>query len=79
MANIQEQLEKLVTKNYALNVSAKDAYRSYVRAYNSHSLKDTFDTKTLDLVAVAKSFGFEHPPPVELPPQGVKRKRKPIY
>lgn len=79
VANIQPQLEKLVAKNYALNISAKEAYRSYVRAYNSHSLKDDFDTKTLDLIAVAKSFGFEHPPMVELPDQGLKRKKKPVY
>lgn len=75
VANIQEQLEKLVAKNYALNISAKEAFRSYVRAYNSHSLKDIFNTKTLDLVAVARSFGFEHPPPVELPAQSIKRKK----
>lgn len=76
VADIQPQLEKLVAKNYALNISAKEAFRSYVRAYNSHSLKDAFDTSTLDLVAVAKSFGFENPPPVELPPQGIKRKNR---
>jgi len=76
IANIQEQLEKLVAKNYALNISAKEAFRSYVRAYNSHSLKDTFNMATLDLIAVAKSFGFDHPPPVELPLQIVKKRRK---
>lgn len=79
VANIQAQLEKLVAKNYALNTSAKEAFRSYVRAYNSHKLKEIFDTSTLDLVAVAKSFGFEHPPPVELVPQSVKRKKKPAH
>lgn len=76
VANIQEQLEKLVAKNYALNVSAKEAFRSYVRAYNSHGLKHIFNTATLDLKAVAKSFGLENPPPVELPMQGLKRKKK---
>ena len=76
IANIQPQLEKLVAKNYALNVSAKEAFRSYIRAYNSLRLKDAFDTSTLDLVAVAKSFGFEVPPPVELPPVSIKRKTK---
>lgn len=75
VANIQEQLEKLVSKNYALNTSAKDAFRSYIRAYNSHGLKDAFDVKTLDLIAVAKSFGLENPPPVDLPAQSVKRKK----
>jgi hypothetical protein len=39
--------------------SAKDAYRSYLLAYASHSLKNIYDVKALDLVAVAKSFGFE--------------------
>lgn len=77
IANIQPQLERLVAKNYALNVSAKEAYRSYVRSYNSHSLKHIFDVKTLDLVAVAKSFGFEHPPPVDLPSASFKRKKYP--
>lgn len=75
VADIQLQLEKLVAKNYALNTSAKEAYRSYVRSYNSHSLKDIFDVKTLDMVAVAKSFGFEHPPPVDLPAASFKRKK----
>lgn len=76
VADIQPQLEKLVTKNYFLNLSAKSAFRSYIRSYASHSLKEIFDTKTLDLVAVAKSFGFMVPPPVDLPEQGVKRKKK---
>lgn len=75
VANIQPQLERLVEKNYALNVSAKEAFRSYVRAYNSHGLKDIFDVKTLDLVAVARSFGLDHPPPVELPATSLKRKK----
>ena len=78
LADIQHQLEKLVAKNYALNVSAKEAYRSYVRSYNSHGLKDTFDIKSLDLVAVAKSFGLENPPPVDLPAVSLK-KRKPNF
>lgn len=76
VANIQSQLEKLVAKNYALNVSAKEAYRSYVRSYNSHGLRDTFDIKTLDLVAVAKSFGLENPPPVDLPTVSLKKRKQ---
>ena len=62
IANMQNQLEALITKNYYLHRSAKDAYRSYLLAYASHSLKNIYDVKALDLVAVAKSFGFEHPP-----------------
>jgi ATP-dependent RNA helicase DDX18/HAS1 len=39
VSNIQSQLEKLIGKNYFLNLSAKEAYKAYVRAYDSHSLK----------------------------------------
>ena len=66
LANVQAQLEKLVAKNYYLHKSARDAYRSYLHSYNSHSLKDVYDCGALDLVNVAKSFGFEHPPKVSL-------------
>ena len=38
--------------------------RSYLLAYNSHQLKDIFNVHTLDLVSVAKSFGFTQPPRV---------------
>ncbi|EGT40165.1 hypothetical protein CAEBREN_22590 [Caenorhabditis brenneri] len=39
VANIQSQLENLISKNYYLNKSAKEAYKCYLRAYDSHSLK----------------------------------------
>jgi ATP-dependent RNA helicase DDX18/HAS1 len=67
VANIQPQLEKLMAKNYFLNLSAKEAYKAYVRAYDSHALKHIFDVNTLDLVTVAKSFGFAVPPFVDMP------------
>lgn len=60
------QLEKLITKNYFLNMSAKEAFKAYVRAYDSHHLKQIFDVDTLDLVQVGKSFGFTVPPAVDL-------------
>ncbi|KAK4564260.1 hypothetical protein RGQ29_006365 [Quercus rubra] len=66
LANVQSQLEKLVGSNYYLNQSAKDAYRSYILAYNSHSMKDIFDVHRLDLQAVAASFCFSNPPKVNL-------------
>jgi len=49
-----------------------------VRAYDSHSLKDIFDINKLDLVAVAKSFGFENPPFVDLPVSNSKAGRAAI-
>ncbi|CAO4361774.1 unnamed protein product [Caenorhabditis nigoni] len=67
VANIQTQLESLISKNYYLNKSAKEAYKCYLRAYDSHSLKDIFDVTNMDLTAVSKSFGFSVPPFVDLP------------
>ena len=60
------QLEKLISKNYFLHMSAKEAYKAYVRAYDSHHLKTIFDVHTLDLAQVAHSFGFQVPPSVDL-------------
>lgn len=76
VANIQPQLEKLISKNYFLNLSAKEAYKAFVRAYDSHSLKHIFDVNRLDLVCVAKSFGFSVPPFVDLPVTGAKNAAK---
>ena len=66
LSNVQSQLEKLVEKNYYLHSSAKEAFRSYILAYNSHGLKDTFNVHALDLKAVARSFGFSAPPRVNI-------------
>lgn len=52
-------------------MSAKEAFKSYTRAYDSHQLKTIFDVDTLDLLKVGKSFGFTTPPSIDL--------RKPIY
>ncbi|CAN6286489.1 unnamed protein product [Urochloa humidicola] len=64
--NLQSHLEKIVGDNYFLNQSAKDAYRSYVLAYDSHSMKDIFNVHQLDLQKVAASFCFRNPPKVNL-------------
>lgn len=66
ITNVQSQLEKLIEKNYYLNKSAKDGYRSYLQAYASHSLKHIFDIHSLDLAKVAKSFGLSVPPNVHI-------------
>ncbi|KAJ3281103.1 ATP-dependent RNA helicase [Borealophlyctis nickersoniae] len=66
IANVQSQLERLVEKNYYLNRSAKDGYRSYLQAYASHSLKKIFDVNALDLQKVARAYGFTVPPSVNL-------------
>uniref|UniRef100_A0A7S0V161 ATP-dependent RNA helicase n=1 Tax=Polytomella parva TaxID=51329 RepID=A0A7S0V161_9CHLO len=66
LSNVQQQLERLVEKNYYLHQSAKDAFRAAVLAYNSHALKDIFNVHRLDLQGVARSFGFTVPPRVNL-------------
>jgi len=66
ISDIQPQLEKLVMKNYFLNLSAKEAFKAYVRSYESHSLKQIFNVQTLDLKAVGNSFGFVSPPHIDL-------------
>ncbi|KRY34689.1 putative ATP-dependent RNA helicase pitchoune, partial [Trichinella spiralis] len=77
VANVQKQLEKLLKSNVYLFKSAIEAFKGYVRAYDSHQLKDIFNVATLDLQAVAKSFGFESAPFVDLGIGGLKvRSRK---
>ncbi|KAJ5898928.1 ATP-dependent RNA helicase has1 [Penicillium taxi] len=66
IVNVQSQLEKLISQNYYLNKSAKDGYRSYLQAYASHSLRSVFDVQKLDLVKVAKGFGFSAPPRIDI-------------
>ncbi|XP_042211443.1 ATP-dependent RNA helicase DDX18-like [Homarus americanus] len=36
----RDWLEKLMTQNYFLHASGKEAFKGYVRAYNSHQQKD---------------------------------------
>merc|ERR1712127_623341 len=67
LSNVQSQLERLIEKNYYLNKAARDAFRSYLLAYASHSLRDIFDVGELDLQAVGLAFGFRTPPRVDLP------------
>lgn len=66
ISDIQSQLDKLIEKNYYLHKSAQEAYKSYVRAYDSHSLKQIYSVDTLNLPMVALSFGFKVPPYVDL-------------
>ena len=47
VANVQSELESLLEKNYYLHTSARDAYRSYLQSYASHSLKETFNVNEI--------------------------------
>ena len=60
---IEFMQEKLVGNNYYLNQAAKDAFRSYILAYNSHSMKDIFNVHRLDLqVQFLPYLGYSPPP-----------------
>ncbi|KAL8559511.1 ATP-dependent RNA helicase ddx18 [Nucella lapillus] len=79
MSNIQNQLELLISKNYALHKGAQEAYKGFVRAYASHKEKRCFDVEKLDLKGVAKSFGFAVPPYVDLNVHCRKKTRDTSY
>lgn len=55
-----------MSRNYALNVASKDAFKACVRSYDSHHLKKVFDIDTLNLTSLAKNFGLTVPPSVDL-------------
>lgn len=39
----------MISENYALSQSAKEAYKTYISGYDSHSMKDVFNVHRLDL------------------------------
>ncbi|GAA5977090.1 hypothetical protein JCM11641_001297 [Rhodosporidiobolus odoratus] len=81
IANVQGQLEKLISKNYYLHQSARDGFRAYIQSYASYSLKTIFDVTQLDLTKVARAFGFSTAPSVNInvgrSVKGKKRKDHP--
>lgn len=66
ISDIQPQLERLIEKNYHLNKSSREAYKSYVRAYACSSMKDIFNIRNMDMKKVAESFGMKTPLYVDL-------------
>lgn len=66
VADVQDQLEKLLDKSFYLARSAHDGYKSYIRAYASHKLKDHFNVERLDLTVAANNFGLKVAPLVDL-------------
>ncbi|GIQ88530.1 hypothetical protein KIPB_010800, partial [Kipferlia bialata] len=67
LINVQAQMEHVVATNFHLAKLAREAYRSYLFAYTSHSLKHVFDPALLPLSGVAKSLGLTHSPNVVVP------------
>merc|ERR1712048_229980 len=74
IAKVQSQLEKVVSTTYYLHRSARDAYQSFMQAY-AQQTAECFDVYQLDVLAVAKSFGFEVPPHVNLANVSTKSKK----
>lgn len=70
------QLTKLISKNYYLNQSARDGFRSYIQSYASYSLKKIFNVNNLDLNKVGLAFGFTVPPAVNIPLSTLKNTDK---
>jgi len=59
ISDIQPQLEKLIAKNYFLNLSAKEAFKAYVRSYESHSLKQVLHFTSHTFFCTGKSLASE--------------------
>ena len=76
VADVQKQLEGLISKNHYLNTSARDGYRAYLQSYASYSLKKIFDVNKLDLAKVGKSFGFSVPPKVNISVGSIKARKR---
>ncbi|KAK1924692.1 P-loop containing nucleoside triphosphate hydrolase protein [Papiliotrema laurentii] len=76
IADVQKQLEGLISKNHYLNTSARDGYRAYLQSYASYSLKKIFDVNALDLAKVGKSFGFAVPPKVNISVGSIKARKR---
>eukprot|EP00759_Apiculatamorpha_spiralis_P049861 PhF_6_TR44493/c0_g1_i1/m.68525/K13179/DDX18, HAS1; ATP-dependent RNA helicase DDX18/HAS1 len=63
---LMDELLRLVAKNYYLHRSAHEAYKSFLQSYATHSLKSVFNVYDLDVAKVARGFGLEQAPIVDL-------------
>ena len=65
----QQKVEKMVnSKEHSVLVNAFEAYREYLFDYASRSNKHVFNVDEIDVTKLCKSYGFEHPPYVNLSP-----------
>ncbi|KAM0841294.1 hypothetical protein ACQ4PT_059131 [Festuca glaucescens] len=67
--------EKIVGENYFLHQLAQEAYRSYILAYNSNAMKETFNVHGLNFKDVAASFSIRNPPKVNIDPESRDKKK----
>ena len=59
-------LKDKMSRNRKLLKNAKEALKSYLMAYESHALHDCFDITKLDIEGIAKSFGFDELPQLDI-------------
>jgi len=65
----QQKVEKMVnSKEHSVLVNAFEAYREFLFDYASRGNKHVFNVDEIDVTKLCKSFGFEHPPYVNLSP-----------
>eukprot|EP01053_Blabericola_migrator_P001889 Blabericola_migrator_1__1888@NODE_1512_length_4373_cov_158_589178_g993_i0_p1_GENE_NODE_1512_length_4373_cov_158_589178_g993_i0NODE_1512_length_4373_cov_158_589178_g993_i0_p1_ORF_typecomplete_len574_score113_57DEAD/PF00270_29/2_3e50Helicase_C/PF00271_31/9_7e02Helicase_C/PF00271_31/1e04Helicase_C/PF00271_31/6_3e26DUF4217/PF13959_6/1_9e15ResIII/PF04851_15/6_6e13ERCC3_RAD25_C/PF16203_5/2_7e03ERCC3_RAD25_C/PF16203_5/2e11Flavi_DEAD/PF07652_14/0_0012SecA_DEAD/PF07517_14/0_0078AAA_11/PF13086_6/4_8e03AAA len=67
---------KQVHSNFHLAELATAAYRSYLLAYASHAMKNIYDVRSLDLTEIAKGFGLERAPRIDLAMNPFKKERR---
>jgi ATP-dependent RNA helicase DDX18/HAS1 len=60
-------IANILNTNRAILTLAKEALTAYLMAYESHSLKDSFNVEQLAIEGVAKSFGFDELPRLNIP------------
>ncbi|KAM0841295.1 hypothetical protein ACQ4PT_059131 [Festuca glaucescens] len=73
--SLQANFEKIVGENYFLHQLAQEAYRSYILAYNSNAMKETFNVHGLNFKDVAASFSIRNPPKVNIDPESRDKKK----
>ena len=63
MNTANEVLKKIINKNYHINCLARDAYRGFIKAYDSFEQNEVDD---LDQIKLAVSYGLNSPPKTNL-------------
>ena len=63
-AELETQLTDLISGNYYLRQSARQAFEGYLLSYSASQLKNVYDIHQLDLQAVARGLGLKEAPPI---------------
>lgn len=66
LKDVSKYYIKAVSSNYYLGNSAREALRGYIQSYSAHRLRRLFDASKIQLNKIARSFGFEEMPKVDI-------------